>query len=74
MADMREEWKAKIRAAKEELKTAGAIHRRDLQRQIHRMQKELRIYDYYQAAAKKKGGLINAGTETKPGKNILARI
>lgn len=53
MADMREEWKAKIRAAKEELKTAGAIHRRDLQRQIHRMQKELRIYDYYQAAAKK---------------------
>lgn len=48
----RDEWKAKIAAAKEELKTAGPIHRRDLLKHIHRMQKELMIYDRYQQAAR----------------------
>lgn len=43
----REELVKKIRAAKEELKTAGTIHRKDLQKHIRRMQKELRIYDEY---------------------------
>ena len=48
----REEQKARIRAAKEELKTAGPHHRRDLLKHIHRMEKELLIYDRYQQAAR----------------------
>lgn len=48
----REEHKAAISAAKAELKTAGPHHRRDLLKHIHRMQKELMIYDKYQQAAK----------------------
>ena len=43
----REEHVARIRAAKDELKTAGAIHKKDLQRYIRRLEKELRIYDNY---------------------------
>lgn len=43
----REEHVEKIQKAKEELKTAGAIHRKDLQKYIRRLQKELRIYDSY---------------------------
>jgi hypothetical protein len=49
---MRDQHKAAIRAAKEQLKTAGPLHRRDLLKHIHRMQKELLIYDKYQQAAK----------------------
>jgi hypothetical protein len=49
---VRDQHKAAIRAAKEELKTAGPLHRRDLLKYIHRMQKELLIYDKYQQAAK----------------------
>lgn len=49
---MRDQHKAAIRAAKDELKTAGPLHRRDLLKYIHRMQKELLIYDKYQQAAK----------------------
>ena len=49
---MRDQHKAAIRAAKEGLKTAGPHHRRDLLKHIHRMQKELMIYDKYQQAAK----------------------
>ena len=48
----RDKHKAAIRAAKEQLKTAGPHHRRDLLKHIHRMQKELTIYDKYQQAAK----------------------
>lgn len=48
----REVHKACIRIAKEQLKTAGPHHRRDLLKHIHRMQKELLIYDKYQQAAK----------------------
>jgi hypothetical protein len=43
----RDELIDRIKAEKEELKTAGIIHRRDLQKHIHRMQKELRTYDRY---------------------------
>lgn len=43
--------KAKIRAAKAELLTAGPIHAKDLRRQIHRMEKELRTYFRYQKQA-----------------------
>ena len=35
----------RIRAAKEKLKTAGPIHRKDLLRYIRRLQKEVLIYD-----------------------------
>ena len=48
----REEQKASIYAAKQELKTAGPHHRRDLLKHIHRMEKELLIYDRYQQAAR----------------------
>ena len=41
----------KINAAKAELLTAGCIHRRDLQKYIRRMERELRRYDKYQAQA-----------------------
>lgn len=48
----REEQIIAIRIAKEELKTAGPHHRRDLLKHIHRMQKELMIYDRYQQQAR----------------------
>ena len=41
----RQEHILKIRKAKEELKTAGKIHKRDLIRYIHRLEKELATYD-----------------------------
>lgn len=44
----REQLVEKIRAAKEELKTAGVIHRKDLSKHIRRMEKELRDYDRFQ--------------------------
>ena len=47
----RNELVTKIKTAKEEQKTAGAIHRRDLQKHIRRMEKELRLYDYYHKTA-----------------------
>lgn len=47
MNEKRREYITEIKTAKEELKTAGAIRARDLARQIRRMEKELRIYDYY---------------------------
>lgn len=42
----------KINRAKEELKTAGAIHGRDLRKHIHRMESQIRRYDRYQSLAK----------------------
>lgn len=42
---------AKIKTAQYQLQTATGIHRKDLQRCLHRLQKELRIYDKY-----RKGG------------------
>lgn len=41
----------RLREAKRKLKTATGIHRKDLLRHIHRLQKELRTYDKY-----RKGG------------------
>lgn len=43
----------KLTAAKQELKSAGPIHRRDLRKHIRRLEKELRTYDFYHAAAQK---------------------
>jgi len=41
----------KIRKAKKELKTAGKIHSRDLRKHIHRMEAQLKQYDYYHRTA-----------------------
>ena len=38
---------AKIEAVKAKLKTAGGIHRKDLSRQLKRLQKDLIVYDKY---------------------------
>lgn len=38
---------AKLNEARRELETAGAIHKRDLQRQIKRMERELYDYDRF---------------------------
>lgn len=48
----RQEHLHKINQAKEELKTAGPHHRKDLLKHIHRMQKELKIYDRYRQQAR----------------------
>lgn len=55
----REQLILKIAVAKEELKAAGIIHSRDLRKHIHRMEKELRDYDYFQrvSASRKKPGI-----------------
>ena len=45
--DERTKHALKISEAKEALKTAGPIHRRDLQRQINRLRKDVQIYDRY---------------------------
>lgn len=47
------ETREKLIQLREEVKTAGAIHRRDLIRQIWRLEKELRTYSYYQREAAK---------------------
>ena len=48
MADrIREEYVAKLNAARQELITAGPIHRRDLTKHIRRMERELREYDRF---------------------------
>ena len=41
----RQEWVERIEALKREYMTAGPVHARDLLRQIHRMEKELKYYD-----------------------------
>ena len=42
----------KIELAKSALIFAGTIHRRDLQKHIRRMERELRDYDRFQALAR----------------------
>ena len=42
---------ARIAAARAELKKSGPIHKRDLTKHIHRMERELRDYDRFQAEA-----------------------
>ena len=51
----REELTEKIRKRKQEAKTAGQVHRRDLFRNIKRMERELRDYDRFQAEARRCG-------------------
>ena len=45
------EMRERLKQLREEVKTAGTIHKRDLKRQIWRTEKELRTYSYYQRKA-----------------------
>lgn len=51
---------AKLNEARRELETAGVIHKRDLQRQIKRIERELYDYDRFHGG----GGYI--GKHKKP--------
>lgn len=46
----RSELIVRIQDKKQEMKTAGKIHRRDLKKYIHRLEVELMKYDYYHKA------------------------
>ena len=48
----RSELAERIRKEKEEVITAGEIHRRDLHKHIKRMERELRDYDRFHALAR----------------------
>ena len=52
----RMELEEKIMQTKNEMKTAGPVHRRDLRKHLKRMTAQLRQYDAFQAAAKQKVG------------------
>ena len=51
MADKRQEWVNQIETLKAEANKSGEIHRRDLWRRIHKMQKELKQYDLFRQAS-----------------------
>ena len=46
------ELEEKIMQTKQEIKTAGPVHRRDLRKHLKRMLAQLAQYDRYQAAAR----------------------
>ena len=52
---MRNELIEAIQRKKQEAKSAGPIHRRDLMKNIRRLQRELRDYDRFQAEARRCG-------------------
>lgn len=60
----KQELKEKIRQAKAELPKAGIIHRRDLVKHIHRMENELKTYNYYQ---KRSGATLAAKASMQSG-------
>lgn len=47
----RDEMIGRIKAAKQEAQKAGKCHRRDLQKFVRRMEKEVRTYDHYRRNA-----------------------
>lgn len=51
----RDRFISKLNVARKQLETAGPIHRKDLLRQIKRMEKELRMYDAFHKAATVRG-------------------
>lgn len=59
MDNVCEDYKAKLSAAREELKHAGPIHRRDLLKHIRRMEKKIR-YNSKTYKERKIRGDINA--------------
>lgn len=48
----REQLMDKIMQTKQEIKTAGPVHRRDLRKHLKRMLAQVAQYDRYQAAAR----------------------
>ena len=50
MSDARERHIAKMEEVKQEIRNAGVIHRKDLQRHLRRLERELRDYDKYRKA------------------------
>ena len=44
----------RIKAKKREMETAGYIHKRDLIREVRRLERELRTYRYFQKNYKKR--------------------
>ena len=48
----REQLMEKIMQTKQEIKTAGPVHRRDLRKHLKRMLAQVAQYDRYQAAAR----------------------
>lgn len=52
----RMELEEKIMQTKNEMKTAGPVHRRDLRKHLKRMLAQLRQYDTFQADAQRKVG------------------
>lgn len=52
MNTARQEHLEKIRMYKNQLKTSGPKHRRDIMKHIHRLEKELKIYDALQRQAR----------------------
>lgn len=51
----RDRFLIKIKQAKEEIKTSGPIHKRDLFKAIKRMERDLKMYDRFQAEARRCG-------------------
>lgn len=51
----RTELEEKIKLTEKAIVFAGAIHRRDLEKHLRRMKKELRDYDRFQREAKEAG-------------------
>lgn len=49
-----QEMRERIKAKRKEAETAGAIHKKDLMREIHRLEKEMRTYCHYQNEARKR--------------------
>lgn len=47
MADARERHLQEIERTKAELLTAKDVHRKDLQRHLYQLQKDLKLYDFY---------------------------
>lgn len=47
-----EELVERIKEKRREAQTAGVIHKRDLMREINRLEKELKTYRYYQNQAR----------------------
>lgn len=44
----------RIKVKRREAQTAGVIHKRDLMREINRLEKELKTYRYYQNKARQR--------------------
>lgn len=52
----REQMEEKIMQTRQEIKTAGPVHRRDLRKHLKRMLAQLRQYDAFQAATRQEVG------------------